>query len=167
MKTLAQLAPGYEIRKFRPFEGMEGPGFSLDLHRDGKRVATVLEEGNGGMIRLHWTGRDEEAAFAKVVEARREEASDKKGEGGMISEKEMLTGPEAAGYLVTLMVGAFEAEKRFRRLVKTKTIFTLDDQYETQGAYQEIARPFTPELKAHILKKYAGRRVTILNEVLP
>ena len=48
---------GYEVRKVKSFRGMEGFGFNAELVRDGKPVALVIDEGNGGCYMFEWYDR--------------------------------------------------------------------------------------------------------------
>jgi hypothetical protein len=47
----------FEIKKFKSFTGMEGPGFNADLYADGQKAAIVIDGGNGGEMDFHWTSR--------------------------------------------------------------------------------------------------------------
>lgn len=40
----------YEVRNVKSFRGMEGYGFNADLHRDGVRIALVIDGGDGGCM---------------------------------------------------------------------------------------------------------------------
>lgn len=41
---------GVQLKAVKRWEGMEGYGLSANLYIDNKKVGTVLDEGNGGMI---------------------------------------------------------------------------------------------------------------------
>ena len=44
----------YSIKNLKSFMGMEGYGFNVNLYRGKKKVAFVIDEGNGGMINIDW-----------------------------------------------------------------------------------------------------------------
>ena len=44
----------YHVEEVESFTGRQGYGFSAVLYRDGKRVARVIDEGNGGPILFYW-----------------------------------------------------------------------------------------------------------------
>ena len=44
----------YEVKNVKGFMGEDCPGFNATLYRDGQKVATVIDSGNGGMTDFHW-----------------------------------------------------------------------------------------------------------------
>ena len=48
----------YNIKKANTFMGMEGHGYTAELYRGKKKVATCADEGRGGEARIRWLDRD-------------------------------------------------------------------------------------------------------------
>ena len=48
----------YSVSGVKSFRGREGYGFNANLHRDGRKVAFVIDEADGGMLRFEWHGKD-------------------------------------------------------------------------------------------------------------
>jgi hypothetical protein len=48
----------YEVRNIKSQMGQEGPGFRLDLYRDGKKVAHADDWGTGGPVDWEWFDKD-------------------------------------------------------------------------------------------------------------
>lgn len=45
---------GYALKGVKSFEGREGYGYNAVLYKDGRKIATVLDEGNGGTTLIRW-----------------------------------------------------------------------------------------------------------------
>lgn len=48
----------YSVTGIKSFRGREGYGFNANLHRDGRKVAFVMDEADGGELRYEWAGKD-------------------------------------------------------------------------------------------------------------
>jgi hypothetical protein len=44
----------FELKSVKTWQGCDGYGLSANLYVNGKKVATVLDEGNGGEMRIDW-----------------------------------------------------------------------------------------------------------------
>jgi hypothetical protein len=66
---------GYELKNIKTFLGREGHGLNAVICRDGKPVAFVLDDANGGMIEIDFTNPGQTAASyeANKRTARQEE----------------------------------------------------------------------------------------------
>jgi hypothetical protein len=162
-KTVADIAPGYEIRKFKSFRGMEGLGFDLDLHRDGRRVATVLDGGNGGMVDFRFVSDDELGRFTQAALAHA--AANPDPDDGIRNPEDKRALSCSREVLIGAMADALETERRFRRACKTKTMAQVGDEIGSDQ-FLVFRKPFSPEVKAAIVAKYPGKRVLFLNEEL-
>ena len=58
---------GYAVRKVKSLRGMEGIGFNAELCRDGKPVAYVMDDANGGEYRYDWYDHDKPRVAIKGV----------------------------------------------------------------------------------------------------
>ena len=47
----------YSVKGFKEHRGTEGYGYNATLYRDGKKIAFVIDEGNGGEVIFEWNDR--------------------------------------------------------------------------------------------------------------
>ena len=156
----------YEVKGVKTFRGMEGYGFNASLYRDGKKVALVIDEGNGGDYNFEWfdfklprveatiNGLDgelkvkvtpEESIFLQYVKENTD-ASDYEG----------------ADTVVARLVDKFEENKKLKQYCKKKTLFRLksdpdDGSWRTCGGTTEKTREF-------ITAKYGDQVAEIAND---
>ena len=162
----------YQIKAFKSFRGMEGKGYNATLCRDGKPVAFVIDEGNGGEVNFHWEdfkaprvdvivrhyqthaptqylGTPEEALFAAYVMALPQYE---------FYGKSYHNFDTAMGELVQKV----ETEKQYIRWCKTSTVFHVKGDKE--GEFRTMKMVYSPKAKAVIIAKYGNQIDEILNE---
>jgi hypothetical protein len=129
-----QLFAAYTIRNVKTFTGMEGPGFSATLCRDGRPVASVLDEAVGASLLFHWKSDAEEATLLALCSQVPPQLFE-----GMSIDYDM-------DQLVSRLVNEYEIEKRLKRIAKTKTLFRIKgeapDQWWTINAVGPKAMQF-------------------------
>ena len=54
----------YTVTGIKSFRGREGYGFNATLHRDGRKVAFVIDQADGGECRYEWLAKDRTQAAA-------------------------------------------------------------------------------------------------------
>lgn len=125
MAYLVNAGP-YTIASVRTFRGMETEGFNAALFRDGRKLATLINEGNGGLTKFEWVERGRLALIngrpATIEEARLHEYA-----SGL---PEVPAGPGDdgaalrmdSGLFVELLVERTEEEKRFRKMLKARVV---------------------------------------------
>ena len=59
----------YEVKNLKTFNGRDGGGFEATLYKDGKRIATVFNDGCGGCTRYHFIDGDMEHSVIKELQA--------------------------------------------------------------------------------------------------
>lgn len=147
------------VKNVKTFQGQEGIGFTADLYLDGKKIALVRDVAQGGGYDYDPIGGSPEAyrAWREIeVKLHAYAASLPK-----IADEFFPEGLQPnLDMVVDDLVAAFQVEKAYKRKCKTSTIFRTPDQ--EVGAYYEIKRPFSAELKAHILGKHPNAE--IINE---
>jgi hypothetical protein len=178
----------YEIKNLKTGWSREwGPGGSYQgtLYRGSKRVANVMEEGNGGCLLYEWFDRDGgyveitvhdtnfdgklEDAPAKTFKGTKEEKIFHEHADGLTYEDNgwddkgpMVTRRGYGDYLITVLVGKFESERWLKRNTKKKTLFRLKgDKDET---YRTVNSPYSARVKAWIESKYGDEVGEIMNE---
>lgn len=154
MKTFAQQFPGFLLKGVKTFRGMEGEGFNAKILKEGRLLCLAMNAGNGGQSRYEWESDAARKIMEDLVEVKRSEIpADQMTEG--FNDRTLFN----MDILVEEMLGAFLEEKSLRRVLKRKTVF------ETGGKLLQIQKPFGPEIKTYLQKKYPTDLV-ILNEVL-
>lgn len=64
----------YTVKKVRNFKGMDWDGYNADLHRDGRKVAFVIQDGSGGEPEFRFVSKEEEEIlrqYCKTLPPRR------------------------------------------------------------------------------------------------
>lgn len=157
MKTFNDLYPGWTITGLKFFRGNEGDGFNAKLLKDGKPVVFVIDDANGGCYDYEPIDKEWKEKLDALVELRRADLSDKDDENGFNERKSF-----DMDWLVSNMTSKWEFEQKIRRAIKKKICFQLPEDGDKQ--FSSFSRPYTPETKAMVLKKYPT--AVILNEVL-
>jgi hypothetical protein len=110
----------YTVRNVKTFIGMEGQGFNATLCRDGKPIAFVIDDANGGCFHFQWNSRDEEKSLESVCK----ELPPTQFEGMTITYNPDM--------LLTRLIDEHLNGKRLERIAKGKTLFRVkgDDPEE-------------------------------------
>ncbi len=160
---------GYSVANVRSHRGHEGMrGVNGTLLRDGKKVAEFYDDARGGEWELRFFdaggrpvhGGPEAERLDAFVKALPPEPSDFGGEPLRISVDMFLAG----------LCDEYEAttghEKWLRGRCATQTLFLHAGEKDgPQARYRVVKRPYSPEVKAHLLAKYPG--CIIINERFP
>ena len=148
----------YTLKGLKTWKSHDGGGWQAKLLANGKVIAEVTDEGNGGP--LDWLfmpdTSDNVVAFGAAH-----------GVTDILASRCIVRCDTAADTAVCEMVDALENaqrhNKQVRRWCKTETLFRLPDDKE--GAYRTIKAVYAPPVRKFILQKY-GPTVTIVNESL-
>lgn len=137
----------YTLKGLKTFTGMEGQGFNAKLVRDGKVVAALHDDGNGGCIFFDWVDRlhgasAEEKAFEAFIETERSKIP--------------------ADKFISDLVDRTTLDRRLRRGVRTHTLYQVGDQIGG-NAWMQV-KGVGREVRAWVEKKYAGQKVRIIND---
>lgn len=136
-----------QIKHMKIFIGREGYGFNASLYVDGKKVAFIMDDANGGPF--HYD------VFDKVVFAELE--SYVKTLPPIVSEWGELE--MDMDLFINEAVQKVEEEKKLKNLCRTKTVFSYDN-----GLTKYTAKvKFSPFVKESLETKY-GKDVIIYNE---
>lgn len=169
----------YTIKGYKSFIGREGHGYNLSLYRNGKKVAFVMDNAEGGEVRFEWVDYE-----APAVSVTHHEIYAPYGEG--IKVEERCTPEEAilwqelegktthssfsdkdyqktpAGFVDELINKMLE-EKQFKGWCKKTTVFRLKNDKDPK-VWRTIASVFTPKVKALLIAKYGEHLGEIVNE---
>lgn len=155
----------YTLKGVKMFRGMDGQGLNATLWRGTKKVAFILDEGCGGMIRFDWVDRmhgesKEEALFEIFIAEQKQKADNTKKDEFGKTEQEYFDGE----HWVNALVDKMENDKRFRKACKTKTLFQVGDKVGSED-FMAI-KGVDLKTRQYIEKKYAGQKIRILNDEL-
>jgi len=174
MNDVKDFGP-YSVKNVKNFMGRDTYGFNCTLYRDGKKVATCIDDGNGGEIDIQWSGPVPRTGASQEAWKRWHEWKDNEekilvshiqtlpkvkseyGDGGDLTIDE--------GWFVTELVNKYERDKeirKMRRQCQSKTLYRTPDQGKTQ--YYIHNAPFVKQLGDALRKKY-GEDVELFNEV--
>jgi len=121
--------------------------FSASVYHEGKRIGVVSNQGRGGCNEYRW----ENAEAGRKVEAWAETV-------------ETAYDCEKLDQIIDGLMDEAEEKKQIARWCKKQTLFVL--QGDDAGAFRTINHPFTPEVKAFLVKKHGDNLARIANEEL-
>ena len=143
----------YTVKNVKSFQGREGDGFKCSLYLDGKKIGTVIDTADGGMVDFYLDNGEKEKLDAHCLTLPK------------VKSKYFLNGLTVdADIFVSELVSKYEVKQKIKRWCKTKTVFRLDDDKE--DSYNVLKIPFSDKVKEHILKEYAGKNPIIMNEII-
>lgn len=152
----------YSVKGVKSFRGMEGYGFNAVLYRDGKKIALVIDEGNGGSMIFEWTSGPRWDNFeTKSLQEYAKSLPPLPADPAWGTGAEPL--PMNDELLVAELVSEFEFQQKTRRQLKKKTLFQVGKEIGSDE-FRQISSPFSATVKTFIAQKYPGQPVRILNE---
>ena len=140
----------YTVKNSKSCRGRDGIAYSCTLHRDGKKVADVQNEGNGGETRWDWVNAVEEKAFEEYA----------------LTQISTIGGepePMNPDMLIASMLDGLETVKRIKRLSKKTMLFSLKDDLE-DGSIRTMKMPYSDEVRDMVLARY-GDRVKVIYDL--
>lgn len=150
-----------EVKNVKSFSGMECPGFNASLYADGKKVALVIDEGNGGEILFQWSAKSPEE---RKSDEHKVNAYVDSLPGTPLSndaedwEKRLYPNgivKQDLSEIVCGLVDAYENERRLNRLRKDHVLYVTPDC--GPGEMYKIKHKGKPEaFRAAIIKKHPG-----------
>lgn len=159
-RPVPSAAHKYSVTKIKTFRGMDGEGLNAVLLKDGKKVADLLDEGCGGEMHFDWVDMNkgvEESLFQAFIEFERTRIpADKESDG--FSDREMFCDAIWVGDQVNQILN----DRRFSRLCKKSTVFQVDGMIGTEE--WKTIKGVTPDVRAFIEKKYAGKKIVYMND---
>ena len=139
----------YEIKNLKTFNGMEGKGYNANLFRDGKKVAELIDSGDGGMVSVR------EIVFGEVKRIKQE-----------ISGKFIDLGEDFQNMKVPMDVSSYLSqlveEFEMKKLCRKYTLMRFKG--DSEGFYRKLSLPFTPEVKAVLFRQYGDHIIEFINE---
>ena len=173
----------WTVKNVKMMDGHDGNIIRCTLYRDGVKVATCFNDGNGGEMDIDWVDRQAPRVDINVTISDYDAPKDEDGNRpekahtyrGTPEEKLLAEFANAqtevseygsgkmvlrkdAGWVVEDLCLAFERAKR----MKNKTGFILLDKNGREVEYTMNA-PYTPEVKARLEAEHGDKLVRILN----
>ncbi len=149
----------YTVRDIKTFRGMEGEGFNATLCRDGRKVASVIDDATGGDVHFQWAdarsrGAEEKRLLEFVKTLPRERWED--------TEYDVTS-----DVFLAALVDEAQTEKRLRRLFRNETLFRLKGDRTDDDKWRILKVPFSLSVKAQLVKTYGDSLTHVLNEDYP
>lgn len=147
----------YSVTGVKSFRGREGYGFNANLHRDGRKVAFVMDDADGGEFNYEWSAKDRAQARAD--------------EQALADYCKTLPPVEFQGASLTMNADLFlgelvEAAENAQRLARHVRIqLKKHVVFVAEGKIRASAAPPTAALIASFAAKYPG--AMILNNLPP
>ncbi len=148
----------YSVKNVKEFQGMEGTGFSCSLYLDNKKIGTVTDTANGGMIDFYLNNGEEKTLDDYCKTLPKVDSMliiDDEDDGMVENDKDIF---------VTSLIDKWKETKQVKKWCKTKIVFKTDEQKE--GQYLTIPVNFTPQLATQLKNEYEGKGLVIMNETL-
>jgi hypothetical protein len=144
----------YSVAKVKTFRGREGEGFNATLLRDGKAVALVMDEAQGGEYRFEWKDGFRDTKEEKKLEA----FIDERRTAVPAKDQDIY----CADIFVGDLVNEFLNDRKFRRLCKANTVY----QYgKAVGSDKwSVMKGTDPATRNWIVKQAKGMRVVFMND---
>jgi hypothetical protein len=151
----------YEVAKIKTFRGMEGEGLNAVLLKNGKKVADILDEGNGGEMYYDWIDMNkgvEEGQFQAFVEFQRGKIPADKVDADGFNDHNLF----CADIWVWDEANRILDDRRNSRACKKTTIFQVGDKIGSEE--WRTIKGVTPDVRAYVEKKYAGQKIVFMND---
>lgn len=124
----------YSVSGVKTFMGMEGHGFNANLHEDGKKVAFVIDDANGGCYNWRWLDNSAKERLDAYLKA------DPKWS------KETF---EVADQFIGSLLDDYESDKKLKALCKRKTVVHVKSEADID--YHTFKLKYKPELKDKLI----------------
>lgn len=160
----------YEVKNVKSFTGREGYGYECSLYCDGKKVAKVLDEANGGECYFSWDDYKSEKVKVtyerygteRTVKATPAEAAFYEHLKGKTYEFYGETNNHCQDTYVGHLVEVYEQNKQIKKWCKKETVFRLKGDKE--GSFRTVKAPYDSRVQAFIDKKYGDKVEEVLNK---
>jgi len=123
----------------------------------GTKIGTVMNRGHGGSNEYHWTDRD----LGRDLERWANDQTVSIPACEFMEEFELTF--DKLDHFIDLALDAFETAQWFKRQCRSKTMFRLKEDRDPES-WRTTNAPFTPEVKAWLVKQYSDDITEIANE---
>ena len=142
------------LKGVKTFKGRDGYGLNATLCFDGKKVAEILDEGNGGEVRYYWNNTVEDTVKEYIASL------------NIPAQKETLGTHEFMvdvdlNYIVNAIVDLAEENKKLKAACRKHAVVRMTD-----GTVTKFNLPYSVQVKAAILAKFGDKVAAFVNEEL-
>ncbi len=155
----------YTVKNVKNFQGREGYGFECSLYKDGKKIGTVTDTANGGMIDFYLNKGEKEIldTYCKTIPNEPYE------QGISITEKQFNQiyphgRPTDCDIFLYNLVDGFEKMKKYRKWCKKDTVYRIET--DDKGFYRTIKKPYDNWMREYLKKRYKGQGLIVVNELI-
>ena len=145
----------YTVKNIKSFQGREGYGFECSFYKDGKRIGTVTDTADGGMIDFYLDKGEKEILDTHCLTLPKW--------GSEYGDKEYFTD---ADIFITGLVSDFEKQKQYRKWCKKDTVTVFRTNEDKKGSYRVKPVPYNELVKTCLEKKCKGKGLIIVNELI-
>ena len=158
----------YTVKSVKNFQGREGYGFECSLYKDGKKIGTVTDTANGGMIDFYLDTGEEKilVEYCKTLPKKQwneEKSSITKKEWNKLWAGGMAVDTDC---FITDLVNEYEQQKQYRKWCKKNTQIAYRTDECKKGSVWVIPIPYNEITKAQLEKKYKNKGLVIINELI-
>ncbi len=141
----------YTVKNVKTFKGTDGPGFSATLYRDEIKIASVLDEGDGGDMSFMWDRPAEAGLFKEYCET--QPPMPMEGHDPL---------PMTTDIMVGRLVDNYTALAEQRRWCKGKIVFRLKGDKE--GQWRTLKGVYSKPVDNILKDKFGDTLEEILNK---
>lgn len=145
----------YEIKNYKELQGHDGPMFTCSLYKDGKRIAGVSNDGNGGQNRYDFE-LENRKALEEEFNAHAESQPPYIAQDGSTWDCD-------ADLFISRLLDAAEEKKWYRRKCKNQTLFRLEGEDPHADGWHVFNKEYSPEVAA-VLRRTNPSLAEIANE---
>lgn len=133
----------YTISKVKTFTGMEGGGYNFTLLKDGKEIATFLDDASGGGVYYQFHDRVKEDDFLTFIKAEYPDIQF-----------------DAVGVWAENQMNIHDNVTRFNKMCSTKVVFMLPNDNELYTLNRKKSIPLEAYVEI-VIKRYGAGAVII------
>jgi len=139
----------YCVKGVKTFDGHEGRGYNANLYRDNKKVASVINEGNGGCPFIYWV-RPKDKVEVEVEWAGEKRMMNLCRDEAAMQEHCKSLPPEPSGFgtdleitpdfFIDLLIEEYEENRELRRWCKNSVVYRLRGKEKGTWGIEELGR---------------------------
>lgn len=154
----------YTIKGFKSINGMEGLAYNFNLCRNGKKVASVHDDGNGGPLRVYWNDiTDPKEVFETSKGEQWRMTPEQHLLFKQLSEDEPIESPYIhEETFIAKLVDQYLNEKHEKQLCKKGTLVRLKG--DKGNEWRLFKCKFTSMVKQELVKEFGDKIEVVLNE---
>ena len=152
---MSNVNHGYSIKGLKTWETRDGGGYTCKLLLNGKAVAECEDGGYGGGVIVDFKDSNRREEFYAFLKTLPEQTFPEDMGGGSYSVCDDI--------FLGGMVDEERNNRRFKRLCKTKTLFSIQGDDPAEG-FRTINKPYSPEIQTYLDNKYGTQVTEIVNK---